>query len=250
MNVSRHEQEELVMNRNNCPFVLILSLGLLASSSAANAQVPQAQIPGPKVKPTVPLPVKECRDPAAESLTFVILSRDKAHPTRGRINLTGVVKNLGNATFESNPNQARAQLARVPSAGPPAMLSATDIAILRAGASIRLGATVDWDTAQEFPPQVRPEPDLRPRHPVGRQLQERRLQHEQQQSRADGRPDQPRLAVSRQSRPRRGGAMKTKRNRVLPGLGLALMLCPGRPAEAAGRLAVLWNRRIDREVTS
>ena len=67
MNVSRHEQEELVMNRNNCPFVLILSLGLLASSSAANAQVPQAQIPGPKVKPTVPLPVKECRDPAARA---------------------------------------------------------------------------------------------------------------------------------------------------------------------------------------
>ena len=153
------------MNRNNCPFVLILSLGLLASSSAANAQVPQAQIPGPKVKPTVPLPVKECRDPAAESLTFVILSRDKAHPTRGRINLTGVVKNLGNATFESNPNQARAQLARVPSAGPPAMLSATDIAILRAGASIRLGATVDWDTAQEFPPRfvlsLTYDPDIR-----------------------------------------------------------------------------------------
>lgn len=142
------------MNRKSFHLLFVLSLAaLLASGGMANAQVPKAEVPGPRVKPTIPPVVKECRDPAAESLTFVILSHDAAHRTRGRIRLTGVVRNLGNAAFESNPNQAVARLSTVPTVGAPQVLRFQNIARLNPGASIQLSVDTAWDTAQEFAPK-------------------------------------------------------------------------------------------------
>jgi len=140
------------MNRNRYHVLFVLALGArLAWSGAANGQVPQAQVPGPKVKPTIPLPVKECRDPAAQSLTFVVLSRDAAHPTRGRIRVTGVIRNIGNAEFVSDPRQAKALLAETPPGGHPTVRAEQAIARLAPGASLTLNYETTWDTAREFP---------------------------------------------------------------------------------------------------
>jgi len=154
------------MNRNSFHLLFVLSLtAFLASSAAVTGQVPQAQVPGPKVKPTVPLPVKECRDPAAESLTFVILSRDAAHPMRGQIRITGVVRNVGNAEFVSDPRQAKAILFETPQGASPTDRAHQAIARLAPGASLTLTYQTSWDSAREFPPKytllVDYDPDIR-----------------------------------------------------------------------------------------
>jgi hypothetical protein len=136
---------------------LFLVLSGLAMTVPAEAQVPTVKIPGPAIKPTirpvVPV-VKECRDPSADSLTFQILSHDKAHKTRGRIRVTGVVKNIGNAAFESDPRQAQALLSEIPAEGGAGTIKAQRaIASLAPGASFTLRFERDWDTAREFPPK-------------------------------------------------------------------------------------------------
>jgi len=104
-------------------------------------------------KPKFPIPLaKECRDPAADSLTFQVLSRDRAHPTQGRIRLTGMVKNVGNVAFESDPRQASAQLTEQSPGGRPAIRAQQNIANLAPNATITLTHELAWDTAREFPP--------------------------------------------------------------------------------------------------
>ena len=103
-------------------------------------------------KPKAPIPLaRECRDPAAQSLTFQVLSRG-LHPTEGRIRITGVVKNVGNAVFESDPRQATAALYETPAGGRGTIKAQQSIARLEPNAMITLNYERDWSISTEFPP--------------------------------------------------------------------------------------------------
>jgi len=121
-------------------------------SEKLRKQIQPPVVPQEKLRTPIPPVIKECRDPAAVSLTFQVLSRDRAYPTQGRIRLTGVVKNVGNVAFESDPRQASAQLTEQSPGGRPAIRAQQDIANLAPNATITLTYELAWDTAREFPP--------------------------------------------------------------------------------------------------
>jgi len=101
-------------------WIAAIGMAVLTVGSMAWAQVPGPTIPKPVpiptipgIRPTIPPIIKECRDPAAISLNYRVVSRPKWPATQGQIRIEGVVKNVGNAEFESNPGhgqQARALL--------------------------------------------------------------------------------------------------------------------------------------------
>ncbi|MBI4381335.1 MAG: hypothetical protein HY574_09110 [candidate division NC10 bacterium] len=111
---------------------------------------PAPTIPG--IRPTIPLP--ECRDPKAMGLKFAVISKDPKWPaTQGKIRITGAVKNVGNAVFESDPRQASAQLLEERPGARAEMKAQQNIARLNPGQSINLNYERAWNTATEFPPK-------------------------------------------------------------------------------------------------
>ena len=115
---------------------------------------PAPTIPG--VHPTIPPITKECRDPKAMAVKFQVISKDPKWPTtQGKIRITGEVKNVGNAVFESNPGQqqASAQLFEEPAGGRGVFKAEQKFANLAPGASIFVNHERAWNTATEFPPK-------------------------------------------------------------------------------------------------
>jgi hypothetical protein len=156
-------------------WIAALSIGLLIVGSLTWAggpvgpgptilkPIPTPTIPG--IRPTIPPVVKECRDPAAFSLKYKVVAKDPKWPTtQGRIRIEGVVKNVGNAVFESDPRQASAQLYETPASGPASVKAKQDIPRLDPGATIMLHYETAWNTATEFPPkyvlQLTYDPDI------------------------------------------------------------------------------------------
>ncbi len=102
-------------------------------------------------------------DPAAFEIRFEIVRRDSQF--RGRIRITGVVKNIGNKAFQSDPNQAAAYLYQLPPGVPPAtatggtIVAQQKISNLAPGATINLSWERDWNSSSpnegEFPPSYR-----------------------------------------------------------------------------------------------
>lgn len=140
--------------------IAAIGMAVLMVGSAAWAQVPKPTIPKPGVEQLrprpIPLPIKECRDPKALGVKFAVISRDKKWPTtQGRIRITGEVKNVGNAAFESNPGQqqASAQLFEEPAGGRGVFKAERKFANLAPGASIFVNYERDWNRATEFPPK-------------------------------------------------------------------------------------------------
>ncbi len=140
-------------------WIAAIGMAVLTVGSTAWAQVPKPTIPTPTIpgiRPTIPLPIKECRDPKAMAVKFQVISRDKKWPTtQGRIRITGEVKNVGNAAFESNPGQqqASAQLFEEPAGGRGVFKTERKFANLAPGASVFVNYERDWNTATEFPPK-------------------------------------------------------------------------------------------------
>jgi hypothetical protein len=136
---------------------LVLILSTFGSTGWAQSPTPKGVSPTDKTKEQLreqpKLPVKECRDPAAQSLTFRIISKDSLHPTQGRIRITGVVKNIGNVAFESDPRQASAQLLEESPGARAVVKTQQNIARLEPNATITLNYETSWDTAREFPPK-------------------------------------------------------------------------------------------------
>lgn len=132
--------------------LLTLALAFVAvvlfTAPAAAQRIPPRKIPPPR---RIPIPVIQCRNPAAQSLTFQVLSRG-LHRTEGRIRITGVVKNVGNAVFESDPRQATAALYETPAGGRGTIKAQQSIARLEPNATITLNIERDWSTSTEFPP--------------------------------------------------------------------------------------------------
>jgi hypothetical protein len=104
------------------------------------------------------------QDPSAVKVGFQVLSKDRTWPTRGRIRITGEVKNVGSTPFQSDPRQAIAYLNEASPGARPVTRAQQDIGSLAAGASIMLNYERDWDTATEFPPtytlQITYDPDI------------------------------------------------------------------------------------------
>jgi len=102
-------------------------------------------------------------DPAATEIRFDIVRRDSQF--RGRIRITGVVKNIGSKAFQSGPNQAKAYLYQLPPGVPPSsattgtVVAEREIRNLAPGASINLTWERDWNSSSpsegEFPNSYR-----------------------------------------------------------------------------------------------
>jgi len=110
----------------------------------------QRQALQPRLKAPIPA-ARECRDPAAQSLTFQVLSRDR-DPTKGRVRLTGTIRNLGTVAFVSDPRQVIVSLEQqIPGERRASTLVQRNISNLAAGANLTLVHDLAWDTALEFP---------------------------------------------------------------------------------------------------
>jgi hypothetical protein len=100
-----------------------------------------------------------CPDPAAFEIRFQIVRRDSQF--RGRVRITGVVKNVGAKAFVSGPNQAKAYLYQLPPGVPcPSATGGTivaqqEIRNLAPGATMELNFERDWNSSSpsegEFP---------------------------------------------------------------------------------------------------
>jgi len=102
--------------------------------------------PRPPIKGSRP-----CMDPAAQSLTFQVISRGPQR-TEGRIRLTAVVKNVGGVAFVSDPRQATAALYETPVGGRGIIRAQQSIARLEPNATITLTYECNWSASTEFPP--------------------------------------------------------------------------------------------------
>lgn len=137
------------MVSNRAPFSLICSNKLMTVK------------PLKPVRGLKPLDVsRACPDPAASSIEFSIVSRDPASRFKGRVRITGIVKNVGTKAFRSNPNQASAHLYEVSAGGGRAVLKAQqNFDNLAPGAAIRVVFERNWNSSSpsegEFPPSYR-----------------------------------------------------------------------------------------------
>jgi hypothetical protein len=100
-----------------------------------------------------------CPDPAATEIRFQIVRRYSQF--RGRIRITGVVKNIGGKAFIAGPNQAKAYLYQLPPGVPCANATGGTIVAQQAITNLAPGATLlvswerDWNSSSpsegEFP---------------------------------------------------------------------------------------------------
>ena len=146
----------------------MLAAGTTTWAGGPPGPAPKLPAPGERLQEQLrkpPLPLAECRDPAAISLKYRVIAKDPKWPaTQGRIRIEGVVKNVGNAVFESDPRQAVAELLEEPLGGRATVKAQRNIARLDPGATLDLGYERSWDTATEFPPnyilQITYDPDI------------------------------------------------------------------------------------------
>jgi len=112
---------------------------------------------GPVAGPGGTQPRVACVDPSAFDLRFDIVRRDTQF--RGRVRITGVVKNIGNTAFTSNPGsqQASAHLYEVPAGATSGgtLRAHTDFANLAVNGTVTVTYERDWDSSSpaegEFP---------------------------------------------------------------------------------------------------
>lgn len=130
-----------------------------SATTAPNAPV-TTPVLAPRTKTPI-RPVPPCLDPAAFEIRFEIVRRDT--PFRGRVRITGVVKNIGTAPFTCNPGsmQASAHLYELP----PGAVSGgtlrghTDFSSLAVNGTVTVSYERDWDSSSpaegEFPTSFR-----------------------------------------------------------------------------------------------
>lgn len=133
---------------------LLVSLFALLVSSNAFADGPVLPSGATKVIPR-PLPpiVLQYRDPAAARIDTTLLAR--ATPFSGRVRITGVVKNLGTASYESGANQQLALLYEVTPGRAPRLVAQQAFQNLAPGAEVAVSYDRDWYAAGEFQPSYK-----------------------------------------------------------------------------------------------
>ena len=103
---------------------------------------------------------RACPDPAAYEIQFQIVRRDPSSRFRGRVRITGIVKNVGSKTFIAGRNQAKAYLYEMPPGSSSGAIKAQrEILNLAPGATMMLTYERDWNSSSpaegEFPPSYR-----------------------------------------------------------------------------------------------
>lgn len=163
--------------------VQIVSPGTLASNRASFtlecaqklAIAPHPAVTGPAaVHPKVPggaVTAIQCIDPAAFDVSFAVVRRDTQF--RGRVRITGTVKNIGTAAFTCNPGtqQASAHLYELPPGATSGgtLRAHTDFSSLAVNGTVTVTYERDWDSSSpsegEFPPSYKLmivyDPDIR-----------------------------------------------------------------------------------------
>lgn len=98
-------------------------------------------------------PISRCEDPAAQSITFEVVTRTSTF--RGLVRITGTVRNLG-GDFDSNPGQQVVQLYEEPLGGRARLVATQPFVDLAAGGEVRVSFERAWDASSpaegEFPP--------------------------------------------------------------------------------------------------
>jgi hypothetical protein len=96
-------------------------------------------------------------DPAAHRIQFAI--QDQTTAFRGTVKITGVVKNIGQSLFDSNPGQQIALLYEMQLGGTPVLVAQKAFEDLAPGETLKLSYSRDWDASSpgegEFPPIYR-----------------------------------------------------------------------------------------------
>ncbi|MEO8035557.1 MAG: hypothetical protein ABI837_14065 [Acidobacteriota bacterium] len=147
--------------------VQVLSPETLVSNKAEfNLTCPQLAIRPPVTAPrpgTVPTPnvTTTCIDPAAAEIRFEIVRRETQF--RGRVRITGVVKNIGNTAFSCNGGamQASAHLYELPTAATSGgtLRAHTDFSSLAVNDTVTVSYERDWDSSSpsegEFSPSYK-----------------------------------------------------------------------------------------------
>ena len=140
------------MTSNRAVFTLKCTPGLVARPGLVK--------PATTIRPGTITPItRNCPDPAAVEIRFQIVRRDSQF--RGRIRITGVVKNIGGKAFIAGPNQAKAYLYQLPPGVPcpnatgGTIVAQREIRNLAPGATLLVSWERDWNSSSpsegEFP---------------------------------------------------------------------------------------------------
>jgi hypothetical protein len=151
-------------------FLALGTLVALSTASSAFAQLslpasgnlPITQVPTPQLRRPIPIQARQCPNPAAHRIDFRILNRTSQF--RGQVQITGVVKNLGNAAYISNPNQQSIHLYEGSR-----LVTQKPFQNLTPGQEVTVTYTRSWDASSpsegEFPPTYKLlivyDPDIR-----------------------------------------------------------------------------------------
>ncbi|MCM1983705.1 hypothetical protein [Lyngbya confervoides] len=109
-----------------------------------------------------PVPLLRCIDPAAESIQFQVIRRDSQF--RGRVRITGVIKNVGSLAYLSQPSQQGLLLYENNR-----LVKTSSFQNLAPGATAQISYERDWNSSSpaegEFPPTykllITYDPDIR-----------------------------------------------------------------------------------------
>ena len=113
-------------------------------------------------QPQFPRPILQCIDPATESINFQIIRRDTQF--KGKVRITGVMKNIGTLPYQSNPNQQALLLYENNK-----LVKRTSFQNLSPGSAMTIAYDRDWNSSSpaegEFPPEykllITYDPDIR-----------------------------------------------------------------------------------------
>lgn len=132
-------------------FIQLNSLAVVLATTLCNTTSVFAQSIPPKTLTQVsPQPVlRRCPDPAARQIDFQLIQR--TNQFNGRVRITGVVRNVGRAAYESNPGQQIAYLYENER-----LVAQRSFQNLTPGQEVRVVYVRDWNISSpaegEFPP--------------------------------------------------------------------------------------------------
>ena len=133
--------------------------GLKCAQKTVTGRRPAVSLP-PRTRPGT-IVGRACIDPAAVEIRFEIVRRDTQF--RGRVRITGVVKNVGNTPFSCNPgtSQASAHLYELPAGATSGgvLRAHTDFSALAVNSTVIVSYERDWDSSSpaegEFAPSYK-----------------------------------------------------------------------------------------------
>jgi hypothetical protein len=158
----KHFRRHLLKTAVVVSALAIATMVLAQETKAENKPTTGAQKMKPTTLPGRPDMVIHCPDPAAQRIDFAIVKRTmelvngklRMSQYKGRVRITGVVKNVGKGAYESGPNQQGMYLYIGEK-----LLAKKDFGNLAPGQEATVTVEHDWDSASpsegEFPPMYK-----------------------------------------------------------------------------------------------